>query len=163
MTKTKNYWPHAIVLVLIFMVCACAAVVVIAMKNPVEMDNFYMEKYQQVDENINEILAKQKIFEDTFEMQYKTKKFIIGQSNTFEMSIKNKIDGQMVEHANIKLMITRPETNKDNQEIVAKDAKNGVFVFEGIMADKPGRWQVLTMAVIDGKKGFNKYEVYATK
>lgn len=162
MTK-KNYWPHSIVLVLIFMVCACVAVVVIAMKNPVEMDNFYMEKYQQVDENINEILAKQKIFEDTFEMQYKTKKFIIGQSNTFEMSIKNKIDGQIVEHANIKLMVTRPETNKDNQEILAKDAKNGVFVFEGIMADKPGRWQVLTMIVIDGKKGFNKYEVYASK
>ena len=53
--KERNYWPHAIVTVLIFMVFACAMVVKIAMDNPVQMDSFYLDKYQQVDENINEI------------------------------------------------------------------------------------------------------------
>jgi hypothetical protein len=163
MTKTKNYWPHGIVLVLIFMVCACVAVVMIAIKNPVEMDSFYMEKYQKVDENINEILAKQKLFDENFELSYKTKKFTIGESNSFELSVKNKKDGTLVQSADIKLMVTRPETNKFNQEIVAKQAKNGIFVFEGIKAEKPGRWQILTKTNIDGKSGFNEYEVYASK
>ena len=163
MTKSKNYWPHSIVLVLIFMVCACAAVVIIAMKNPVEMDSFYMEKYQQVDENINEILAKQKIFDENFNLEYKTKKFIIGASNNFELSIKNKKDGTLLKNADIKLMVTRPETNKFNQEIIVKQAKNGIFIFEGIEVTKPGRWQILTKIHIDDKSGFNEYEVYATK
>ena len=53
--KEKNYWPHAIVIVLIFMIFACIMVVKIAIDNPVQMDSFYFEKYQQVDENINTI------------------------------------------------------------------------------------------------------------
>lgn len=163
MTKTKNYWPHGIVLVLIFMVCACAAVVMIAIKNPVQMDSFYLEKYQQVDENINNIMADQKIFDDNYAVEYKTKKFTIGASNSFEMSIKNKQDGTLLNKANIQLMVTRPETNEFNQEILAKEAKNGKFVFKGIKVTKPGRWQILTKIHIDGKSGFNKYEVYATK
>lgn len=163
MTKTKNYWPHGIVLVLIFMVCACTAVVVIAMKNPVEMDSFYMEKYQQVDENINEILAKQKIFDENYKLVYETEKFTMGTSNTFKMSIQNIADGKNLDQANIQLMITRPETNSDNQEITLKDAKNGIFVFEGIKADKPGRWQILTKITIGDKTGFQQHEIYATK
>jgi len=163
MTKSKNYWPHGIVLVLIFMVCACAAVVIIAMKNPVEMDSFYMEKYQQVDENINEILAEQKLFDENYILEYKTKKFIIGASNSFELSLKNKKDGILLENAEIKLMVTRPETNKYNQEILVKQANNGVFVFNGIKINKPGRWQILTKIHVNGKSGFNEYEVYATK
>jgi len=162
MTESKNYWPHGIVLVLIFMVCACAAVVIIAMKNPVEMDSFYMEKYQQVDENINEILAKQKVFDENYDLVYKTKKFIIGASNSFELSIKNKKDGTLLKNADIKLMVTRPETNKFNQEILAKESKNGIFIFKGIQVSKPGRWQILTKIHINDKSGFNEHEVYAT-
>jgi len=163
MTKSKNYWPHGIVLVLIFMVCACAAVVIIAMKNPVEMDSFYMEKYQQVDENINEILEKQKVFDANYALVYKTKKFIIGAQNSFELSITNKKDGTFLENAEVKLMVTRPETNQFNQEILATTAKNGVFIFEGIEVSKPGRWQILTKVHVNDKVGFNEYEVYATK
>jgi len=163
MTKTKNYWPHGIVLVLIFMVCACAAVVIIAIKNPVQMDSFYMEKYQQVDENINEIMAEQKVFDENYALEYKTKKFIIGAQNSFELSIKNKKDGSLLKKAEIKLMVTRPETNEFNQVISAKQAINGMFIFNGIQVTKPGRWQILTKIHINGKSGFNKYEVYASK
>ena len=87
--KEKNYWPHAIVIVLCFMVFACAMVVKIAIDNPVQVDSFYLEKYQQVNENINEIREKQKIFEENYTLEYKTIKFTMGESNTFKMSIKN--------------------------------------------------------------------------
>lgn len=163
MTKSKNYWPHGIVFVLLLMVSACTLVVTIAIKNPVEMDSFYMEKYQKVDANINHIMAEQKAFDANYALEFKTKKFIIGAQNSFALSIKNKKDGSLLNNADIKLMVTRPETNKFNQEILAKKAKNGQFLFEGIQVNKPGRWQILTKINIDGKIGFNQYEVYATK
>ena len=161
--KERNYWPHAIVTVLIFMVFACAMVVKIAMDNPVQMDSFYLEKYQQVDENINEIKEKQRIFEENFALVYKTKKFTMGKTNSFEMSIKNIKNDSIVQNAEIRLVISRPDTNEFNQEFKLKSAKNGVFVFDGIKAEKPGRWQVLTKINIDDKSSFNRYEVYASK
>lgn len=161
-TAQRNYWPHAIVVVLIFMVFACAMVVKIAMDNPVQMDSFYLEKYQQVDENINEILLKQKEFEENFALSYKTKKFTMGKSNSFEMSIKNLKTQSVVENAVIQLMISRPDSNDYNQEFILKNAKNGVFIFDSIKAEKPGRWQVLTKINIGEMSSFNHYEVYAS-
>jgi nitrogen fixation protein FixH len=161
--KEKNYWPHAIVLVLCFMVFACAMVVKIAMDNPVQMDSFYLEKYQQVNENINEIRAKQKVFEENYALEYKTIKFTMGESNSFKMSIKNIKDQSIVQDAQITLLISRPDSNDHNQEFTLKNAKNGVFIFDGIKAELPGRWQVLTKINIGDKSSFNHYEVYASK
>ncbi len=161
--KEKNYWPHAIVLVLCFMVFACAMVVKIAMDNPVQMDSFYLEKYQQVNENINEIRAKQKVFEENYALEYKTIKFTMGESNSFKMSIKNIKDQSIVQDAQITLLISRPDSNDHNQEFTLKNAKNGVFIFDGIKAELPGRWQVLTKIKIGDKSSFNHYEVYASK
>jgi len=159
--KEKNWWPHAIVLILCFMVFACAMVVKIAIDNPVQMDSFYLEEYQQVNENINEIRAKQKVFEENFKLEYKTKKFTIGNNNSFKISIKNIKDQTIVQNAEIKLVISRPDSNDYNQEFTLKSAKNGIFIFEGIKAELPGRWQVLTKVKIGDKSSFNQYEVYA--
>ncbi len=161
--KEINFWPIGIVTVIIFMIFACSMVVKIAFDNPVQMDSYYFEKYQQVDENINEIRAKQKVFEENFALSYKTKKFTMGEENSFEMSIKNIKDNSIIQNAQIKLVISRPETNELNQEFTATSAKNGVFVFKGIKAERPGRWQVLTKINIGDKSSFNQYEVYASK
>ena len=159
----KNYWPHAIVLVLCFMVIVCAVVVKIAFDNPVQMDSFYLEKYQDVNENINEIREKQKVFEENYAIGYETKKFTIGESNSFKMSIKNIKDQSNIQNAEIKLVISRPDSNEYNQEFTLKSAKNGIFIFDGIKAELPGRWQILTKIKIGDKSSFNKYEVYASK
>ena len=159
--KDRNYWPHAIVTVLILMVCACAMVLKIAMDNPVQMDSFYLEKYQDVNRDINKIRAKQKIFEENFKLEYKTKKFTIGENNSFKISIINIKNKSIIENAEIKLVVSRPDTNEFNQEFKMKIAKNGVFIFDGIKAELPGRWQILTKIKIGDKSSFNRYEVYA--
>jgi len=161
--QEKNYWPHAIVTVLIFMIFACAMVVKIAIDNPVQMDSFYLEKYQTVNKDINSILEKQKVFEENFAIKYKTKKFIIGKPNTFKMSIRDIKNNNFVKNAEIKLVLSRPDTNEFNQEFDLKSALNGVFTVEDIKVDKPGRWQILTKIKIDDKSSYNKYEVYASK
>ena len=66
----KNYWPHAIVISLILIVASCVATIILAVKNPVEMDEFYFERYQNVDENINEIEASQRRFDDKYALKF---------------------------------------------------------------------------------------------
>ncbi len=161
--KERNYWPHAIIIVILLMIGACALVVKIAMDNPVQMDSFYFEKYQQVDENINEIRENQKIFEKNFSIEYETKKFIMNKNSSFKMSIKNLKEQNLVKDAEIKLVISRPETNEYNQEFNLKSSKDGIYQFNGIKVELPGRWQILTKIKIGDKSSFNNHEVYATK
>ena len=66
----KNYWPHAIVGSLILIVASCIATIILAVKNPVEMDGFYFERYQNVDENINEIEASQRRFDAKYALKF---------------------------------------------------------------------------------------------
>jgi len=161
--KKINFWPIGIVAVLIFMIFVCVMVVKIAMQNPVQMDSFYFEKYQKVDENINAIMARQKVFEENFKLEYKTKNFTMGKANSFEMSIKNINDNSLVKNAEIQLLISRPDTNNLNQEFIVKNAKDGVYLFEGIKIENPGRWQVLTKIKIGDKSSFNQHEISTSR
>jgi len=158
----RNYWPHSIIGGIILIIIACAATIKIALDHPVQMDSFYMEKYQNVDRNINEIRQAQQVFDANFALEYATKKFILGEESTFSFQIIDKNSNKAVSDAQISLLLTRPETNEFNQEYTLKSAQNGVFSVSGITVDKPGRWQILTKINIDDKSSFNKYEVYAT-
>jgi len=163
MTKTeRNYWPHSIVIGIILIVIACAVTIKIALDNPVEMDSYYLEKYQTVDDNINEILEKQEIFDTNYKVEHKTIKFTFGNNNKVELLLKDK-NNQVVNDARIRLVISRPDTNKYNQEFIVETGVDGVYTFEGIKAELPGRWQVLTRISINDVEGYNKHEVYATK
>lgn len=159
--KERNYWPHSIVAGIIFIIIACIVTIKIALDNPVQMDSFYLEKYQSVDRNINDIMKAQKEFEKSYVLEYQTKKFSMNKANTFTFTIKNLETKSNVQKADIKLVITRPETNEFNQEFVLQASKGGVFTVEGIKAEKPGRWQILTKINIGEKSSFNKYEVFA--
>jgi len=163
MTKTeRNYWPHSIVIGIILIVIACAVTIKIALDNPVEMDSYYLEKYQAVDDNINEILEKQEIFDKNYKIEHQTVKFTFGNNNKVELLLKDK-NNQAVNDAKIRLMISRPDTNKYNQEFIVEAGVDGVYTFEGIKAELPGRWQVLTRISINDVEGYDKHEVYATK
>ena len=48
----KSFWPYGIVLSIVAIILACAATIVVAINNPVEMDSAYMQSHQSVDENI---------------------------------------------------------------------------------------------------------------
>ena len=93
MSKVKterNYYPHAVIGMIIGCVIACGYTIKIALDNPVVMDTYYMEKYQKVDENINQILELQEKFNAKFDLSYSTEKFHVGQNQiTLKLSDKN--------------------------------------------------------------------------
>ncbi len=158
----RNYWPHSIVAGIVAIVFACGWTIKIALDNPVEMDTFYMDKYQKVDENINEIMLLQDKFNAKFDLRYSTEKFLVGQ-NSIAITLVDKQSGEMVEHANVKLLLSRPDSNKNNQEMKPSKAEKGVYTFGPFEANKVGRWQILTKIELGEFKGYSKYEVYAVK
>lgn len=161
-TKERNYWPHTIIGMILATVVACAWTIKIALDNPVEMDTFYMEKYQKVDQNINEIMELQEKFNAKYDLRYSTESFVMGK-NSFSIKLLDKENGKEIENAKVTLLLSRPETNKDNKEMKPSKIENGNYIFDVIEILKPGRWQILTKIEIGEFKGYSKYEVYAAK
>lgn len=160
MKSERNYWPHSIVAGIFAIVFACGWTIKIALDNPVEMDTFYMEKYQKVDENINTIIALQEKFNAKFDLKYSAQSFSMG-VNSISLTLIDKQSGQEVENANILLLLSRPDSNKNNQSLKPTKVLKGTYIFEGLETQKPGRWQILTKIELGEFKGYNKYEVYA--
>lgn len=157
----RNYWPHAIVMMILGCIAASAWTVKIALDNPVEMDTFYMEKYQKVDENINHIMELQDKFNAKFDLTYSTEKFQIGQ-NSITLRLVDK-EGNAISDASVFMMLSRPDSNKDNQKLTPTHIENGNYTFGPFEINKPGRWQILSKIERGEFKGYHKNEAYAVK
>ena len=155
----KTLYPYIVIGMIIGCVVACGFTIKIALDNPVEMDTFYMEKYQKVDHNINQILQLQEEFNARFDIGYSTEKFKIGQ-NTLTLKLTDK-SGNAVDNANITLMLSRPDTNKQNKELKATHGENGLYTFGPFEISKPGRWQILSKIQIGDFQGYHKNEAYS--
>lgn len=157
----RNYWPHAVIGMIVGCIVACGWTIKIALDNPVEMDTFYMEKYQKVDQNINEIMELQDKFNAKFNLSYSTEKFEIGQ-NSMTLKLMDK-NGQAISNADVTIMLSRPDTNKENKQLRATHVENGNYTFGPFEINKPGRWQILSKIEIGEFKGYHKNEAYAAK
>ena len=162
MDKAKSehtYYPHVVIGMIIGCVISCGFTIKIAMDNPVEMDTFYMAKYQQVDHSINTILELQEKFNAKFDLAYSTEKFEMGQNSiTIRLSDKS---GQPVNDANVMMMLSRPDSNKENKEMKPSLVENGNYTFGPFEINKPGRWQILSKIDVGEFKGYHKNEAYA--
>lgn len=135
----------------------------VAIDNPVEMDSYYLQKYQQVDRNMNDIIKKQKEFFNKYEVKYDVDTIKMGKPTVIGFSVVDKMSKKPLEDAQVMLLITRPDTNKFNQELNTTSAKDGKFLFENIVVDKPGRWQFKAKIKSGKYEGFHEYEALAIK
>ncbi|WP_300743632.1 hypothetical protein [uncultured Helicobacter sp.] len=60
--KNKNYWPHAIIGILLFGVFMVSVSIAIALKNPIQDEDTFLSSKRDVDERINEIIKEQNRF-----------------------------------------------------------------------------------------------------
>ena len=161
MTKTdeKNFWPHAIVGLIIFGVILGVWTIKETMKYPVEMDNSYMLNYHKVDANINEILKNQKIFDKNYDLNLLSKKIAVGK-NRFEIIIKDK-NGNFIKNAKVNILVTRPETTKYDKKIEAENI-DGKYVAE-FNLNKEGRWNFIVKTKIGKITGYKTYKLSTLK
>ncbi len=162
MKKERNYWPHAIVGIILSVVIAGAWTVKIALENPVQEDTYFIDKYQYVDTNINTLLEKKAKFDAKYSVMCKTDRFDIGK-NSLLLKIVDKDGNSKINNAKIELLITRPDTNKYNQNIKPNKIDNGIYYYGEIDIPKIGRWQILAKTKIGDLEGFDKFEVNATR
>ncbi len=162
MKKERNYWPHAILGIIISVVVAGAWTVKIALDNPVQEDTYFMDKYQYVDTNINELLEKKAKFDAKYRVELINQSFVVGKNN-IQLKIEDKSAMSLPKNAKIEILITRPETNKYNQKLTPSSSKENMFVFNDVKIPKIGRWQVLVKTKAGQLEGFNRFEVNATK
>lgn len=159
--KEKNYWPHTVIAMIIGIVIASSATISIAVDNPVHEENIFMDTYQNVDDNINEILVSQHHFIQKYKIEVDDKlKF---GENSINIKVIDKATNNLVENAKVKVLITRPETTKFDQILEDLKFENGAYKATPIKIEKEGRWFIMPQVKIGELIGFQKLEYNGTK
>jgi len=156
--KEINYWPYAIVGMILTVVILGIWTIKVAVKNPVQLDNSYMMKYQDVDENINEIMAKQKLFDSKYKIDLSSNKLQIGKNRVIINLISR--DGKIVKNPEIVAIITRPTTAQYdiNLNKFKFDGKN--YISEEFELKNSGRWNIEVRVKIGEDIGYKTYKLF---
>ncbi|ASM34376.1 putative lipoprotein [Campylobacter sputorum subsp. bubulus] len=176
MQNKKTFWPYGIALSLCAIIIACIITIIIGTKNPVHMDNFYFEKYQNVENNFFDIQQKDKKFKSEFDFELKNLNLRTyknpNTNQTFEvLDIKtnkeNLLSFKLTPKSNksinditIEALLTKPDTNDFNKKLDIATKEDGFDI--SINPDKIGRWQLmLKLTSSKDSISFYKYELYA--
>jgi nitrogen fixation protein FixH len=150
--SSGRIWPYAIGASIVLVFGACVATIVVTSKMPVEKSDTYMMGYHEADANANEIIEAQIAFDKKYKIEYKTE--LLSQENS---QIKYKItdiDGNSVDNANLKVVVTRPNNHKHDQELVNPSVSEGVYTFASIKLPEPGRWDIMAKVDIGENQRF---------
>ncbi len=153
MFKSGKQWPIFIATAIMGVVTLGYWTIKETMKSDLSQSDMYLSKYQDVDENINDYLAKN----IEFNKYYKAKVIAIDldSDNGF---IRYKIvtsSSAPVSDANVSLVLSRPIADAKDIKLTPSKIENGVYSFENIKLPKKGRWN-LHFYVIIGK--FEKFD-----
>ncbi len=153
--REKNYWPHFIIGLVLFAVMMGVWTVKTAIDNPVELDNSYMMKYQEVDKDIYAIQKQQREFNKHYKIKMLTKKLQKGPSQV-RFIIEDK-DGHPVENADVTVLFTRPDTTKYDKKTKAL-FRDGIY---SARANLPleGRWNVIIKTDIGKLSAYKQYKL----
>lgn len=173
----KTYWPHMIVGFLFLGIGLGVWTIKSAGSMPVEKENAYMMSYQDADTNINEILAKQELFRQNYEIKILNTTTIKIQENKnsrknflnpveikkgenkFTYSVVDK-NGQIVKNADVSFMLTRPHTDIDDQKIDKINFVNNSYQTPNINITKAGRYMLVARVKIGETIGFLETPAY---
>jgi len=156
--KEVNYWPYAIVGMILTVVILGIWTIKVAVSNPVQLERSYMMAYQDVDENINEILARQRTFESKYRVDMSGNRLRLGE-NRVRIRVTDK-EGGPVEHAGIFAIVTRPTTSREDIELKTFDYQSGEYVSEPFELKRKGRWNVEIKIEIGDDVGFVTYKTF---
>lgn len=146
MSKSSGrIWPYAIGGAIVLVFGACVATIVVTSKMPVEKSDTYMMDYHDADASANEIIEARIAFDKKYKIEYKTESLSLENA---EIKYKiTDIDGNAVDNASVKVVVTRPTNHKHDQELLNPSVSEGVYSFAPIKLAEAGRWDI--MAKID--------------
>ena len=155
--KQKSFWPYGITIAILAVVVMGAMTIKVALNHPVQMDEAYMKKYQNVDNHINEIKKSQELFDKQYSVKIKNKQFNLGK-NRLNIIVTDRYTNKIADNLTISVKITRPDDDRYDIKLAAKE-KADKYIFPEFDIKKPGRWLIL-VDVNNGKVGgYYKKEV----
>ncbi len=164
MAKEKlNLWPHAIALSIFGVFGLCVWTVKEANNHPVEMDSFYFDKYQNVDDNYNKIMLQKQKFDSLYSIDVISPELATSKESSIILKITHKDSSKPINDAKVEVLVTRPDTTRLDKHLKVLSAKDGVYNLSPFKVEKLGRWQIMSKVTIDNLTTFNKLEVNATK
>ncbi len=173
----QTYWPHMIVGFLFLGLGLGFWTIKSASKMPVEKENDYMMSYQDVDTNINEIVKKQELFRQNYEIKILDTKMIqVEKDKNSRKSFLNPIElkkgenqfnyrvvdknGQIVKNAVVSFMLTRPHTDIDDQKFDKINFVNDAYQTPKVNITKLGRYMLVLKVIIGKTTGFIETPAY---
>ncbi len=157
MKEEKNYWPQGIVLIVLAVVILIIWTINTAVKNSIEMDSPYLLSYQQVDDNINELVKSQKLFEKEYAVIKETESFVVGK-NDFIFRVES-LQNLPTEGLEASCLLTRPLTTKEDQKIDKAEQIGNSFVCKDFEVKNKGRYQVSIVIKNATFGAFYNYEI----
>jgi len=145
-------WPYAIAASIILVFGACVATIVITNKAPVQNSDTYMMGYHEADSKANEIIKAAIAFNKKYKIEYITESL-----NPKKSVIKYRlsdIDGNPVNNAKIKVVVTRPNNHTYDKELNSALVENGVYSFSAISLPKDGRWDIMAKVNVNNLHRF---------
>lgn len=173
----KTYWPHMILGFLLVGITLGYWTVKSASSIPVQEVNDYMLKYQNADENINQIIEKKQAFDKQYTIEIKDVETMVMTDNVnskrpqpnpvklshgenhFSYSVKSK-DGMAVKDANVTFELTRPHTRADDAVQKNVPFVDGTYRINTLDITKPGRYTLLLRVTSGDKTGYLKTPAY---
>lgn len=134
-------WPYAISASIILIFGACVATIVVANKLPVEKSDTYMMGYHEADANANELINARIAFDKKYKVKYITDGIAL--DNSIIKYRVTDLDSKPINNADIKVVVTRPNNHKNDQELIKPSVDNGVYTFESIKLAQEGRWDIM--------------------
>jgi len=175
--KQKTYWPHMIVGFLLLAITLSYWTIKAASSMPVQETNDYMMKYQESDMNINEILAKKKIFDQKYtielldtetmvmtdnihsnRLQPDPVKLVLG-ANHFNYKVSTR-EGTVVDDAAVSFLLTRPHTVVNDQMIEVVAFKDGQYITPDLNITNEGRYTLRIRVKIGNAIGYTDTPAY---
>ncbi|WP_267524079.1 FixH family protein [Campylobacter sp. MG1] len=164
--KNGRYWPYLIIGSIIFMVIVCVYTVYLSFDYPVDEDESYFLKYQEVEKNYANIKNIEEEFLKYFDINImaektilditKTQAFLIDNGISFKVNAKENLKTSDIQ---VKAKLTRPHTKKFDKLIDFKyDDKNELF-YTNLDNLENGRWTLLIEFKINDLFKFYKLEL----
>jgi len=145
-------WPYGIALSFILIIGLIYATIVVSLEYPVEQSDSNLQNYHVYDRNVNDFIQKKIAFDKLYTLSY-TGNPINTDATVLRYEITDK-SGAPVNNAQLKVMVTRPDTHKYNTEITSFNVMDGVYTSDPFPLPKEGRWNIIANIVIDKEERY---------
>ena len=153
MSKSSGkVWPYAIGISIILVFGGCIATIMVAVKLPVEKSDTYMMGYHEANDRADEIIKNRIAFNKKYNIEYMTQSLNL--SDTVLKYKVSDLNGNAVNNANIKAIITRPNNHKNDQELLNPTVQEGVYTFNSVTLPLEGRWDIMAKVTVGENQRF---------